>query len=99
MINQESRPPGALGCSDTNTSLEAGSRAMLFKEGTVPMQTHEVSGGIPIMTSPQKPVVSSTLDPLPASGTCRPHPLVIAYMTSFTVMWWVYNECMYTMNA
>ena len=30
------------------------------------------------MTSPQKPVVSNTLDPPPASGTCRPPPLVLA---------------------
>ena len=52
---------------------------MLFKEGTVPMQTRLVSGGSPIMTSPQKPVVSNTLDP-----TCRPPPLVLAYMTSFS---------------
>jgi len=43
---------------------------MLFKEGTVPMQTRLVSGGSPIMTSPQKPVVSNTPDPPPASGTC-----------------------------
>jgi len=43
---------------------------MLFKEGTVPMQTHLVSGGSPIMTSPQKPVVSNTLDP-PAELTLQ----------------------------
>ena len=47
---------------------------MLFKEGTVPMQTHLVSGGSPIMTSQQKPVVSNTLDPPPAGGTYRPPP-------------------------
>ena len=29
-------------------------------------------------------VVSNTLDPLPASGTCRPPLLVLAYMTSFS---------------
>ena len=59
---------------------------MLFKEGTVPMQTRLVSGGTPIMTSPQKPVVLNTLDPPPASGTCRPPLLVLAYMTSFSHM-------------
>jgi len=36
------------------------------------------------MTSQQKPVVSNTLDPPPASGTCRPPLLVLAYMTSFS---------------
>jgi len=43
------------------------------------MQTHLVSGGSPIMTSQQKPVVSNTLDPPPAGGTCRPPLLVLAY--------------------
>ena len=28
--------------------------------------------------------VSNTLDPPPASGTCRPPPLLLAYMTSFS---------------
>jgi len=37
-----------------------------------------------IMTSPQNPVVSNTLDSSPASGTCRPPLLVLAYMISFS---------------
>ena len=36
------------------------------------------------MNSVNKPVVSNTLDPLPASGTCRPPLLVLDYMTSFS---------------
>jgi len=53
------------------------------------------------MTSPQKPVVSNTLDPPPASDTCRPPPLVLAYMTSFSHVVGLHtcNECMCTMNA
>ena len=54
------------------------------------------------LTSPQKPVVSR-LDPPPASGTCRPPPLVLAYMTSFSPVvglqrMHVYNECMNFVN-
>jgi len=36
------------------------------------------------MTSPQNLVVSNTFDPPQASGTCRPPPLVLAYMTIFS---------------
>jgi len=51
------------------------------------------------MTSPQKPVVSNTLDPPSATNTCRPPPLVLAYMTSFSHvvgLQWMYELCQQT---
>ena len=48
-------------------------------------------------SSPQKPVVSITLDPSPASGTCRP-PHLLVHDKFQLAMWWVYNECMNSVN-
>jgi len=50
------------------------------------------------MTSPQKPLVSNTLDPhQPAVPAGLPRWCLLTWQAS--VMWWVYNECMSTMNA
>ena len=43
--------------------------------------------------------MSNTLDPPSASGTCRPPPLVLAYMTSFSCVWCVWMCCVQVINV